>query len=133
MNIFKGPLKFSSAETKITLGNLEYWLLLTSNRAEEDSKKWEAYLTFIDNLVIDGLLQTVAASLGFFLDETDPALTQGVLLEVKNTQQLLKVFTTIPSLKIVVQNSVGSLQNRKKLLNIMVLIIEANPWITNSK
>jgi len=52
-------------------------------RAEEDSRKWEAYLTFIDNLVIDGLLQAVAASLGFFLDETDPVLTQGVLLEVR--------------------------------------------------
>jgi len=33
--------------------------------------------------VIEGLLQTVAASLGFFLDETDPSLTQGILLEVK--------------------------------------------------
>ena len=51
-------------------------------RAEEDSKKWEAYLTFIDNLVIDGLLQAVASSLGFFLDETDPTLTQGILFEV---------------------------------------------------
>jgi hypothetical protein len=37
---------------------------------------------FIDNLVIDGLLQTVATSLGFFLDETDPVLTQGILFEV---------------------------------------------------
>ena len=43
-------------------------------------------MIYIDNIVIDGLLQTVASSLGFFLDETDPTLTQGILFEVKETK-----------------------------------------------
>ena len=38
---------------------------------------------FIDELVVEGLLRTVASSLGYLLDETDPYLTQGVLFDVR--------------------------------------------------
>ena len=52
-------------------------------RAVEGQETWHEYLEFIDNLVIDGLLHAVAASIGFLLDETDPTLTQGILFEVR--------------------------------------------------
>ena len=32
---------------------------------------------------MEGLLRTVASSLGYLLDETDPYLTQGVLFDVR--------------------------------------------------
>jgi hypothetical protein len=51
--------------------------------AAEDSPEWEAYLEYVDDIVICGLLRSVAASLGYFLDETDPSLTHGILFEVK--------------------------------------------------
>lgn len=52
-------------------------------KAEEESETWNAYLNYIDELVTDGLLKTMAASIGYLLDETDPSLTQGVLFEVR--------------------------------------------------
>ena len=51
--------------------------------ADENSEIWQKYLEYIDELVIDGVLKTMAASIGYFLDETDPTLTQGVLFEVR--------------------------------------------------
>ena len=52
-------------------------------RAHDDSPLWLAYLEFVDDIVVRGLLQIVACSIGYFLDETDPSLTHGVLFEVK--------------------------------------------------
>ena len=40
-------------------------------------------MEYIDELVIDGLNKTMAASIGYLLDQTDPTLTQGVLFEVR--------------------------------------------------
>jgi hypothetical protein len=51
--------------------------------AVEGSPEWEAYLEDVDDIVICGLLRAVAASLGYFLDETDHTLTQGILFEIK--------------------------------------------------
>ena len=47
--------------------------------------RWYHYFLqdFIDELVVEGLLRTVASSLGYLLDETDPYLTQGVLFDVR--------------------------------------------------
>ena len=52
-------------------------------KATEGCDNWKAYLEYIDELVIDGLLKTMAASIGYLLDETDPSLTQGVLFEIR--------------------------------------------------
>ena len=52
-------------------------------KADDLSEAWQKYLEYIDELVVDGLLKTMAASIGYFLDETDPTLTQGVLFEVR--------------------------------------------------
>jgi hypothetical protein len=35
------------------------YILCPIFRAEEESKRWEAYLIYIDNIVIDGLLQVI--------------------------------------------------------------------------
>ena len=45
-------------------------------KLQEGQETWHAYLDYIDSLVVDGLLYTVACSIGFLLDETDPTLTQ---------------------------------------------------------
>ena len=37
----------------------------------------------LDELVFDGLVKTMASSIGYLLDETDTNLTQGVLFEVR--------------------------------------------------
>ena len=34
-------------------------------------KAWQSYLKYVDDIIYQSLLQMVAASLGFFLDETD--------------------------------------------------------------
>ena len=52
-------------------------------KADDTSNNWKSYLQYIDELVIEGLLRTMAASIGYILDETDGNLTQGVLFEVK--------------------------------------------------
>ena len=52
-------------------------------KAEENSDIWKAYLEYIDELVIDGLNKTMAASIGYLLDETDSTLTQGALFEIR--------------------------------------------------
>ena len=38
---------------------------------EQEKKNWETYLCYIDGIITDSLLQTVAASLGYLLDETE--------------------------------------------------------------
>ena len=40
-------------------------------------------MEYIDELVIDGLNKTMASSIGYLLDQTDPTLTQGVLFEIR--------------------------------------------------
>ncbi len=52
-------------------------------RADETADIWKDYLVYIDDLVIEGLLKAMAASIGYLLDETDPTLTEGVLFEVR--------------------------------------------------
>lgn len=52
-------------------------------KADETSDTWKSYLNYIDELVIDGLLKAMASSIGYFLDETDTHLSQGVLFEVR--------------------------------------------------
>ena len=39
--------------------------------SEHEKKNWETYLCYIDGIITDSLLQTVAASLGYLLDETE--------------------------------------------------------------
>ena len=51
-------------------------------RSDDSSKHWKTYLSFVDEVIVDGLLKTIACSLGYLLDETDQSLTQGTLFEV---------------------------------------------------
>ncbi len=51
--------------------------------AHDGTPEWEAYLEFIDDIITRGLLRGIASSMGYFLDETDPTLTHGVLFEVR--------------------------------------------------
>ena len=57
---------------------------------QEGQETWHSYLDYIDGLVIDGLLHTVACSIGFLLDETDPSLTQ-VITAVKRSYKHLVI------------------------------------------
>ena len=72
---------------EISKASKEITTLMTDSQksfaANVKSKEWQAYLVYIDEIVINGLLKAVAASIGYLLDETDPTLTQGILLEVK--------------------------------------------------
>ena len=51
-------------------------------RATDNSENWLKYLSFVDELVVRGLLRTLACSLSYLLDETDQTITQGILFEV---------------------------------------------------
>ena len=51
-------------------------------RASDHSEPWEKYLSFLDDVIVNGLLKMVACSLGYFIDETDQTLTNGPLFEV---------------------------------------------------
>lgn len=51
-------------------------------QSNDDSNDWQQYLAFVDEVVIHGLLKTVACSLGYLIDETDSTITEGVLYEV---------------------------------------------------
>ena len=44
---------------------------------------WESYLNYLDKMVADGLLKTIAVSLGYLLDETDEKKDISVLFDVK--------------------------------------------------
>ena len=52
-------------------------------QASDGSESWRKYLSFVDEVVVDGLLKQCASSLGYLIDETDPTITEGVLVEVK--------------------------------------------------
>ena len=52
-------------------------------QALESTETWQAYLEYIDKIVTDGLLLSIASSIGYLLDETDATLTQGVLFEIR--------------------------------------------------
>ncbi len=52
-------------------------------QAEDSSENWRKYLSFVDEVVIDGFLRQSASSLGYLLDETDPTLTEGILFEAR--------------------------------------------------
>jgi dynein heavy chain len=52
-------------------------------QALESTESWQAYLEYIDKIVTDGLLLSIASSIGYLLDETDATLTQGVLFEIR--------------------------------------------------
>ena len=46
-------------------------------------KAWHSYLKYVDDIVYQSLLQMVAASLGFFLDETDHRKNPAPLFDLK--------------------------------------------------
>ena len=76
----KRNAEFSKASKKITSLVNE---CKENFRAQDDSKTWHAYLEYVDEIIITGLLNVVATSVGYILDETDPKLTHGILFEVK--------------------------------------------------
>ncbi|XP_015187538.1 PREDICTED: dynein beta chain, ciliary-like [Polistes dominula] len=45
--------------------------------------RWKPYLSYIDNLIYEGLVQTVSTSLCYILDETDPECTAWPLFEIQ--------------------------------------------------
>ncbi len=49
---------------------------------QNDFNIWISFSS-TDELVFDGLVKTMASSIGYLLDETDTNLTQGVLFEVR--------------------------------------------------
>ena len=71
---------FNKASKKIT--SLVNECKVNFRVAHDDSRQWQDYLEYVDEIVITGLLKVVACSLGYFLDETDPTLTHGILFEV---------------------------------------------------
>ena len=50
---------------------------------KDDCEAWHAYLEYVDEIIINGLLRSCASSIGCLLDETDSSLTQGILFEIK--------------------------------------------------
>ena len=102
--------EISAASKKITTLVFQSQKLF---RAKEKSKEWEAYLVYIDEIVIQGLLKAVAASIGYLLDETDPSLTQGILLEVKFELNEPDVIFNPPLEK----NIVGNVHDKVKLVS----------------
>ena len=46
-------------------------------------KAWQSYLKYVDDIIYQSLLHTVATSLGFFLDETDPRKNPPPLFDLK--------------------------------------------------
>lgn len=52
-------------------------------QSDDSSEDWRKYLSFVDEVVVDGFLRQGASSLGYLLDETDTTLTEGILLEVR--------------------------------------------------
>ena len=50
---------------------------------ESDKEAWLSYLQYVDDIVYQSVLQMVAASLGYFLDETDEKKSPGPLFDLK--------------------------------------------------
>ena len=40
-------------------------------------------MDYVDEIVVNGLLKSLASSVGYLLDETDPNLSQGILFEIR--------------------------------------------------
>jgi hypothetical protein len=53
-------------------------------QCSEDLPAWHKYLTFVDQIVVNGILRSAASSLGYLIDETDPTITQGPLIEASD-------------------------------------------------
>ena len=73
-------------------------------RAKDGTPAWEDYLDYVDEIVVNGLLKSVASSVGYLLDETDPNLTQGILFEIKLELQEPDVIFNPPIDKAIVNN-----------------------------
>lgn len=58
-------------------------LLKSEDGAIVPESAWDAYLGYIDGIVLDGMIKAVAVSFGYFADHTDPGLTPSPLMEVK--------------------------------------------------
>eukprot|EP00095_Tigriopus_kingsejongensis_P007513 maker-scaffold103_size370364-snap-gene-1.20 protein:Tk07513 transcript:maker-scaffold103_size370364-snap-gene-1.20-mRNA-1 annotation:"dynein beta ciliary-like" len=52
-------------------------------QCSNDLPAWHKYLSFVDQIIVNGMLRSAASSLGYLVDETDSNLTQGPLIEVK--------------------------------------------------
>ena len=48
-------------------------------RAEPSSEEWKAYVEYIDDMIIDGLFNSIECSLKFFLDNTGRTFTNKTL------------------------------------------------------
>ena len=55
-------------------------------RAKDGASAWEDYLDYVDEIVVNGLLRSIASSIGYLLDETDPTLTQGMNSPVSDSR-----------------------------------------------
>ncbi|MFO0005848.1 MAG: hypothetical protein ACK559_32455, partial [bacterium] len=50
---------------------------------DPENKHWLAYLKYLDQMITDGLLRTIAVSLGYLLDETDNKKNVAPLFDAK--------------------------------------------------
>ena len=66
-------------ETILAENEKLYKVDFTSKQAK---KHWESYLNYLDKMVAEGLLRTIAVSLGYLLDETDEKKDISVLFSV---------------------------------------------------
>ena len=73
-------------------------------RAKDGASAWEDYLDYVDEIVVNGLLRSIASSIGYLLDETDPTLTQGILFEIKLELQEPEIIFNPPIDKALVNN-----------------------------
>ena len=71
--------KKAARYSEVKKAGIKVLTLINENRSlfdidldnEDETKAWEVYLRYIDRIITDSLLQAVASSLGFLLDETD--------------------------------------------------------------
>lgn len=74
------------------------------HRASDGGPAWEEYLDYVDEFIVNGLLKSLASSVGYLLDETDPNLTQGILFEIRLELQEPDVIFNPPIDKAIVNN-----------------------------
>ena len=74
------------------------------SRAKDGAPAWKDYLDYVDEIVVNGLLKSVASSVGYLLDETDPNLTQGILFEIRLELEEPDVIFNPPIDKAIVNN-----------------------------
>ena len=72
--------EFSEASTKISTLISQCKELF---EAKDGTEEWHAYLEYVDEIIVTGLLRAAASSIGYFLDETDTSLTQGILFQIR--------------------------------------------------